>query len=1461
MSQIFISHAVADRPLASALRSALTARGFRVWSGPRTRPDGEPDPGVRDAIRNADHILLLLTPQTAQDRRVREEIRLAGEQGADSLWGRLQGWMQGVFGARERGGAGRIIPLLYPGVMLSELRTWFEGVPVGLPVRVESGDLEPVLPMLLASLGEPVATPAPGARTEQVDELTLRLVNPARNGDGSLTAIGALLYQPASGGSLVESHAFPFQAPVSPLPETLDWYLRRYPLWSVGRRRQRAQAQEQALRDWGESLYRAMLTMEADRDRFTPWLAGQQGQRRFTVEVDSELPLGSEAGVQQQAEQAATELLGLPWELLHDGDRFLLQANPTVPIRRRLPGGGVASRGEPPVRVLYLAPRPADRPAPGYRDTVLALVDSDIHLTRLEPLTGPALERLLKERGGQFQVLHLDGELVLDVTGEPHLILESTSATAPTDSWPVTRLLGLVQPTLVVLQLHGDASAGHRATGQLLAAGVGAVLLLGAGSTDTARCFLPPFYRLLVQGMRLGEAVLAGRRALHEGSGRLRLLGGAAWPQDWFIPMLYQNQRDLRLIGAPSSAPTDPLPPPPTQGLSGRHREFLTLERLLRTQPLVVVSGMGGIGKSTLVAAMAQWLTRTTGFRSARVDIREIATPAELLAAIAGQLALGSVPATPEALGLLLAARATVVVLDHVDVWPGDPVAPAGELLALCRAVLNTAPGTRFLLTARTAPEDTPASLALGAPALDEAVALLAQFMALRDLHPATDDPGDHLAAVEALVAAATGHPRVLGLIAEAVAREGVSATTEALRARRRQLAAQYSDTERVLPLAMALAALSPERREQARALAVFQDRLHREVLARTLDLPETSAAGLEAALVQVGLAQRGPEILYLDPALPGFLQEQLSGEELESLRERWLAGMQQLALGLLDRAEGMGDATARVMLPSLLPLLEHWQVGRDEALPRVAQGLHRLLGEQAPAVWRKRLQELARITPEEPVVDDTIVNDPDPTVDTDETPPIAAGETAGSPPSESDTAPGASPTEPSVAPEAALPEPPVAADTPPPTTPDSPPPADWSHQHFEHLRRQVEQFLTRGELDAASDSARHLLTRSLTAGDHRYPEAPVDVAAAYFTYARTLRWRGTPRQALEPLRAAQRRLAARDGHHLMAGLEAELGECYLALGEADQAMDHYRRLVQTSTARGDPRGQLLGQLRLGTIQLSAGHREAALATLRQALESADADHPARADIQQLLAATHRQLGDFDVAEQLVQDALERRIRRQDRGGEAMALAELANLFDTMGRLEDAARLASQAAGIAMELGDALLEGQTRHNLGETLLKLGRLPEARLALEQALSHKLDQGAEAEPWKTWHLLARLDTLQGKPTAADARRNAVEGFLAHRRSGGLNPHPAARLCEVVQALIQAGNTAPRHLTLPGEADLDPTQGMGLLLDKLRTILTGERDTALAEDPRLHYQYAAELRLLLEQLAPATPNRSTG
>jgi len=82
-----------------------------------------------------------------------------------------------------------------------------------------------------------------------------------------------------------------------------------------------------------------------------------------------------------------------------------------------------------------------------------------------------------------------------------------------------------------------------------------------------------------------------------------------------------------------------------------------------------------------------------------------------------------------------------------------------------------------------------------------------------------------------------------------------------------------------------------------------------------------------------------------------------------------------------------------------------------------------------------------------------------------------------------------------------------------------------------------------------------------------------------------------------------------------------------------------------------------------------------------------------------------------------------------------------------MGRLEEAVNCHRQAAGIYRELDDLRWEGAVRSNLAYTLIKLGRLDEARPAIERAIACDEPFGHLAEPWKTWDILHKLASRSG------------------------------------------------------------------------------------------------------------------
>src|SRR2546427_3152441 len=178
-------------------------------------------------------------------------------------------------------------------------------------------------------------------------------------------------------------------------------------------------------------------------------------------------------------------------------------------------------------------------------------------------------------------------------------------------------------------QAETDPTASVAA--RLLEEGVTSVVAMSHSVlVETARRFVQAFYAALAEGARVGQAMLAGQQALYGDPYRGKIMGaGDLHLRDWFVPVLYQEERDLQLITAllPQAVrqlqaqqrrlSLGALPEPPPHHFQGRSRELLTLERLLHDHPYAVVHGQGGMGKTTLAVELARWLVRTGRFRRA----------------------------------------------------------------------------------------------------------------------------------------------------------------------------------------------------------------------------------------------------------------------------------------------------------------------------------------------------------------------------------------------------------------------------------------------------------------------------------------------------------------------------------------------------------------------------------------------------------------------------------------------------------------------------------------------------------------------------------------------------------------------------------------------------------------------------------------------------------------------------
>ncbi len=1460
-AHIFISHASKDDDFVKELRTALEVHQLPVWVDSRNlRGGAKLAPEISKAIKQARQTIVVLSPNTINSPWVRKEIQ------------------QALAVEKRRGKDGyRVIPLLLPGVEPSALALWFDEEPVGIKIELKVGSVSEALPQILAALGERLPTDHQPQKTpaqKPVEELLVKLSDPkveTIDGKRRASATATLVYEPADAASReVESKRFSFTAPLGPIEaDDLRWYLEEFFRWPIGVFKERADGIAARLPDWGKQLFDEAAKTDSAKESLNAWRnAGDGAERRFSVMVDSELPDGASAEDQAAANEAASMLLSLPWELLSDGHGFLFHGKNPVRVRRRLPNRNPQKSvtRELPIRILLVSPRPEEKGIAylDHRISAKPLVEAVealgelAKLTILSPPTFAALQAELTraaDAGQPYDVAHFDGHGVYDrKIGLGGLCFED-----PKDADKLEdRAMRLVYAKalaevmrdhripLVFLEACQSAQTEENPSASVAASllneGVTSVVAMSHSVlVETAHRFVRAFYGELAVGARIGSAMLGGQRALQTDSYRGRVMGvGDLHLQDWFVPVLYQEAQDPRLV---TRLPSEQarrlletqrrlslgrLPSPPPHTFIGRSRELLKLERLLMKQApaelrYAVVRGVGGQGKTTLAVEAARWFLRTGRFRRAAFVSLEHYTDARgALDSLGKQLLpegdnwsvahFSDMRQALQPVARALSDHPTIIVLDNLEslfvVPPSGGMddqqtfPPEGgttnEIFALCQSLLQADEQTRLLFTTRE-PLPEPFNhrhreITLGALSREDAIELVGEVMRQEGLTPKHDDAGNTPQEIIDLVEAVNRHARALTLMAREISRGGVRATTGDLRRLMAELHAKHpEDRENSLyaSVELSLRRLPAELREQLRALSVFHGGANIVVVGLMLDQDFDAAKRLAAALIEVGLAEMMDYgHLRLDPALPNYLLGQMSAAEQEQARSRRAEGMRGLASLLFEQRFQDAQLAAQLTLlelPNLLALIE-WAQGAltPEEVVGLAGSLESLLAPLG------RPQALAQAT--------------------------RAREQAA-------RALGA-----------------------------------WSQAQFESLRQGIERMLEQGRLPKARAAAEQLLERALAAGEEAYAEAAYDIAMAHILLGRSLRTIGAAEAALTPLSEAQRRFQAladagnTSGERMASAAITEAADCLLYLGRYDEAAAAYEEGNRRAEKLGDRRSVAVGRGQLGTVRMTQKRYGEALESHREALRIFESlGEPGSVAIGwHQIGIAHRQAGQFEQAEQAYRQSLAISVRQQDRAGEAFSLGELGILYRQMGRLEEAATFSRQAADIYARMQDQRYEGFARNNLANVLIKLQRYDEARRELRRAIECKQPVGHAATIWTTWAILHNLEQATGDAQAAEAARGqAIASYLAYRRAGGESQSYQAELFALVFQAIQQGATTEAEQTLAELSNRDVPLWYKTLLAKLQAILRGDRNLALAADPNLDYCSAVELQLLLEAL----------
>jgi hypothetical protein len=614
VGKLFLSHSSQDDAFVRELRAALAEHGQEGWVDSRELRGGDPLwSEIRQAIEDASAYAVVVSPAALQSKWVGKELRhalkLQKKRGRDEF---------------------PVVPLSLDGTRLGVLEAFFGEEPIYIPVESGAGGVEAAMDAILVALGErlPADVPAsPQPAAEPLEELVLELTDLRFHGEDGVRRASArarLVYEPATPGRphVHSRESWRFVAPIGPIEaEELRWYLEKYAIWPSRHFQDRARKVEQDLARWGRLLHEAAMPAAPTANVLQAWARiGDHAGRRFSVLVDTTPEAGASEEEVAAAREAATLLLGLPWELLHDREGYLFQGAKPTRVRRRLPNTRALDVPvvATPIRILLVTSRPEDEACIylDHRASALPLVEAMealpglVEIQVLSPPTLPALRRELDRarRRRPYHVVHFDGHGVYDrrvgLGGlcfehpeDEGKLEERRHVTVHTDELgPLLRDHRIPLVFLEACQTAQAEKASESVASELLKVGVASVVAMSHSVlVVTARRFVAVFYRALAEGRRVGDAMLEGQRALEENESRGRVFGlDELRLHDWFVPVLYQEKDDPQLFktlparqtredfrGALAARLGD-LPPEPETGFVGRSRELLALQRLLR---------------------------------------------------------------------------------------------------------------------------------------------------------------------------------------------------------------------------------------------------------------------------------------------------------------------------------------------------------------------------------------------------------------------------------------------------------------------------------------------------------------------------------------------------------------------------------------------------------------------------------------------------------------------------------------------------------------------------------------------------------------------------------------------------------------------------------------------------------------------------------------------------------------
>ncbi len=728
--------------------------------------------------------------------------------------------------------------------------------------------------------------------------------------------------------------------------DDLRWYLEEYWMWPYEGFAERGKEVEQLLVAIGQRLFQEVFAHPRAANLMQLWRS--HPAESYQISITSELPAA----------------LSLPWELLHDGQNFLvLRAGHPVSIVRTLllkEQREQKSAFAPPLGILLITSQPEGTGFVDPRSIARELFDElgdlmaagAVELEFLRPPTLAALKAHLRKRKRPIHILHFDGHGVFGKQAAKQGMLAFEDGNGQLDPVKAEHLAEVLRDSgvrLVVLTACQSAMSSEEdifssVAAQLIRSGVDAVVAMSTNVlvTSTTR-YVEAFYNALARGIPVAFAHERARQALHDDPYRHRQHRYQDEPgipvklNDWWMPHLYQQhplvlqpaqseRRQKKIsISSPAALLNEEMPGEPRYGFFGRARELLQLERWLLQGKMVLISGFGGVGKTSLAREAADWFTRTKMYAAACFVSFESGGDAAMLLSVLGHfLGIYDGYYNPNEIGSALARLKAVfrkkrllIIADNLEsiLTEGEAPLPPEMREQLWSVLFElTKMGAGVLLTSRDAsfreevllPDSQFAHLLLEGLRPNDAYALASHLLETLGIDPIRAP----YIKLRELLSQLDYHPLAIQLVLPAL--RDLSIAT--IRADLSTLLPKFVDDAEtgrnrslLASLEYSLRRLSEEQRALLSRLAPFEGGASEDDLLAITEIPVSTWEKLRLALEQTGLmrAERvhndiPAPFLHFHPVLTAYLRVQ-AGTSNKEVLERYARRYEDVATVLLD--------------------------------------------------------------------------------------------------------------------------------------------------------------------------------------------------------------------------------------------------------------------------------------------------------------------------------------------------------------------------------------------------------------------------------------------------------------------------------------------------------------------------------------------------------------------------------